>query len=149
MAPMPGSQPLILSHGLINSTAPMPVGHPVSTVGTCEDEEEEVTPNQSVSPFLHLISQLRAYLHLSSPEAPSLSQLMGTERLSRDWYGWARSFYLPEGALLAPPVNEELGDLGPVDNPAVSVSSRLLAQMKKVCGSMDGPGFGYIGWCCF
>ncbi|MPC45666.1 hypothetical protein E2C01_039372 [Portunus trituberculatus] len=31
-------------------------------------------------------------------------------QLSMDWYGRARSFYLPDGALLAPPpLNEELG----------------------------------------
>ncbi|MPC45711.1 hypothetical protein E2C01_039417 [Portunus trituberculatus] len=41
------------------------------------------------------------------------------------------------GASLAPPlVNEELAGLWPVGNPAVSVSSRLLVQMEKVCGSM-------------
>ncbi|MPC60691.1 hypothetical protein E2C01_054747 [Portunus trituberculatus] len=85
-------------------SASMPVGHPLSTVESYEDDEEDVPPNQKgVSPFLHLIGQL-----------------------SRDWYGQARSFYLPEGASLAPPlVNKELGGLRPVGNPA-----------EKVCGSM-------------
>ncbi|MPC38389.1 hypothetical protein E2C01_031895 [Portunus trituberculatus] len=48
-------------------------------------------------------------------------------RLSKDWYGWARSLYLPDRASLTPPVNE-------VGNPAVFISSRLLVQMEKVCG---------------
>ncbi|MPC73264.1 hypothetical protein E2C01_067587 [Portunus trituberculatus] len=164
----------------------MPVGHPLSTAESYEDDEEDVPPNQEgVSPFLHLIGQVRAYLHLPAPEAPSLSYITGVERaqgsvlprqpsfslprllmaqtlheeaqcrslkelmpcsanfqLSRDWYGWARSFYLPEGTSLAPPpVNEELGGLRPVGNPAVSVSSWLLAQMEKVCGFMADIAF--------
>ncbi|MPC64076.1 hypothetical protein E2C01_058186 [Portunus trituberculatus] len=61
-------------------SAPMPVGHPVSTDQSYE--EEEVTPNQvGVSPFLHLIGQVRDYLHLPASEAPSLSHLMGVERI--------------------------------------------------------------------
>lgn len=53
-------------------------------------------------------------------------------QLPRDWYGRARSFYLLEGALLAPPpVNEEFGILWLVGNPTVSVSFCLLAKMEK------------------
>ncbi|MPC61129.1 hypothetical protein E2C01_055193 [Portunus trituberculatus] len=63
----------------------MPVGHPLSTDKSYEDEEEDMPPNQ-----------------------------VGPHR----------------------PVNEDLRGLQPVGNPAVSVSSRLLAQMEKVCGSM-------------
>ncbi|MPC58360.1 hypothetical protein E2C01_052362 [Portunus trituberculatus] len=137
-------------------SAPMPVGHPLSTEQSYEDEEEDVAPNQvGVSPFLHLIGQVRDHLHLPAPKAPSLSHLTGVERaqgsvlssnpffsfprllmaqavreeaqcrslkefkpcsanfqLSRDWYGRARSFYLPEETSLdPPPVNEELGGL--------------------------------------
>lgn len=45
-------------------------------------------------------------------------------------------FYLPEGVLLAPPpVNVELSGLQLLGSPAVSVSSCLLAQIEKVCGS--------------
>lgn len=61
-------------------SAPIPVGHPFSAGGTCEDDELEVPPNQEgVSLFLHLIGQVRAYL-LLSPETPSSSQLTGVER---------------------------------------------------------------------
>ncbi|MPC89189.1 hypothetical protein E2C01_084124 [Portunus trituberculatus] len=163
LAPIPGSHPLPLS-GLDH----------VDPARSCEDDEQDVPASQDVSPVLYLIGQVRAYLHLPSPEAPSLSQLTGVERaqgsvlprqlsltlpwsvmaqavheeaqcrslkkpkpcsanfqLSRDWYGEAKSFYLPEGASLAPPlVNEELGGLQAVGNPAVSVSSHLLAQWR-------------------
>ncbi|MPC50560.1 hypothetical protein E2C01_044389 [Portunus trituberculatus] len=80
-------------------SAPMQVGHFLSTDQSYEDEEEDVAPNQvDVSPYLHFIGQ-----------GASLPPLL---------------------------VNEELGCLRPVGNPAVSVSSRLLMQMEKVCGSM-------------
>ncbi|MPC71098.1 hypothetical protein E2C01_065367 [Portunus trituberculatus] len=70
LASMPGSHPL--PHNGF--------GH-VDPAGTCEDDEEDVPPNQEgVSPFLHLIGQVRVYLHLASPEGPSSSQLMGVER---------------------------------------------------------------------
>ncbi|MPC52822.1 hypothetical protein E2C01_046701 [Portunus trituberculatus] len=75
-APVPGGSGV--SQGL---SAPMPVGHPLSTAGTFDDDEEEVPPNQDVSPFLHLICQVKAYLHQPSPEAPSLSQLMGVKKV--------------------------------------------------------------------
>ncbi|MPC47181.1 hypothetical protein E2C01_040917 [Portunus trituberculatus] len=134
LAPLPGGSGV--GQG---PSSPMPAGHPLSTTGTCEDDEEDVPPNQGVSPFLHLIGQVKAYLHMPSLEAPSSSQLMGVERgqgsvlpcqpsltlpwsligqavredaqcrslkepkpcspnfrLFRDWYGLARSFYLPE-----------------------------------------------------
>ncbi|MPC28669.1 hypothetical protein E2C01_021879 [Portunus trituberculatus] len=74
-APVPGGSGV--SQGL---SAPIPVGHPFSAARTCEDDEEEVSPSQGVSVFLHLIGQVKAYLHLPSPEAPSSSQLMGIER---------------------------------------------------------------------
>ncbi|MPC45199.1 hypothetical protein E2C01_038890 [Portunus trituberculatus] len=57
MAPMPGNQLIIPSCGLgvapvpggsevgQGLLAPMPVGHPLFTAGTCEDDEEEVSPN--------------------------------------------------------------------------------------------------------
>ncbi|MPC58223.1 hypothetical protein E2C01_052219 [Portunus trituberculatus] len=164
LAPVPGGSEV--GQGL---SAPMPVSQPLFAARSCEDDEEEVPHNQEgVSPFLHFIGQVWAYLHLPSYEAqgkvlphqPSLTllQLLMVQavceeaqcrslkelkpcsanfQLSSDWYGWARSFYLPEGASLAPPsVNEELGGLQPVSNPAVSVSSILLTQIKKVCGSM-------------
>ncbi|MPC67577.1 hypothetical protein E2C01_061753 [Portunus trituberculatus] len=60
-------------------SAPMPVGHPLSGAGTCEDDEEVPSNQEGVSPFLHLIGQVRAYLHLPSPKAPSF-QLTGVER---------------------------------------------------------------------
>ncbi|MPC73014.1 hypothetical protein E2C01_067330 [Portunus trituberculatus] len=76
LAPVPGGSGV--DQGL---SALMPVGYPLFAAGTCENDEEEVPPNQEgVSHFLHLIGQVRAYHHLPSPEAPSSSQLMGVER---------------------------------------------------------------------
>ncbi|MPC37107.1 hypothetical protein E2C01_030581 [Portunus trituberculatus] len=51
------------------------------------------------------------------------------------WFTMAR----PRG--LSGSSSEELGVLQPVGNPAVSVSSSLLAQMEKVCGSMADIAF--------
>ncbi|MPC60874.1 hypothetical protein E2C01_054933 [Portunus trituberculatus] len=92
----------------------MPGGHSLPRSGL-----DHVDPGESVPGSLRLIQE-------ASVEA-------GQPALMPDWYGRARSFYLPEWASVAPPpLNEELGDLWPVGNPAVSVSSRLLVQMEKV-----------------
>ena len=67
--------------------APMPDGQP-SSAGACKDDEEEMLATKgAVSPFLHCIGLVRAFLQLSSPEALCSFQLMGIE--------WAKGSVLP------------------------------------------------------
>ncbi|MPC54900.1 hypothetical protein E2C01_048829 [Portunus trituberculatus] len=112
---VPGGLPLI-QEASVDDGQPAPVpggsgmGTPFPQLGPVKMMRRKCLQIKNVSSFLNLIGQL-----------------------SSDWYHKARSFYLPEGALLAPSsINEELGGLGPVGNPAVSVSSCLLVQMEKV-----------------
>ncbi|MPC66750.1 hypothetical protein E2C01_060901 [Portunus trituberculatus] len=102
-APVPGGSGM--GQGLL---APMLVGHFISTAGTCEVDEEEVPPNQEgVSPFLHFIGKMRAYLHLPSPEAPSSSQLTGVEMAQGSVLPHQPSLTLPQ-LLMAEAVFEEV-----------------------------------------
>ncbi|MPC51959.1 hypothetical protein E2C01_045817 [Portunus trituberculatus] len=107
-APVPGGSGV--GQGL---SAPMPVGHPPSTVRSCEDDEEDVPPNQEYSFLIPAYGCRKGTVLSFVPPALTYSPLRKSNA-----------------------VNEELGGLRPVGNPAVCVSSRLLVQMEKVCGSM-------------
>ncbi|MPC56736.1 hypothetical protein E2C01_050702 [Portunus trituberculatus] len=117
LAPVPGDSGV--GKGI---SAPMPVDHSLSAAWTCEDDEEEVPPNQKAyecrkgtgpsKPSLTLLWLLMAQAVCEETQCRSLKEpkpCSGNFQFSRDWYDQARSFYLPERASMAsPPVNEEL-----------------------------------------
>ena len=80
-APVP-SGPYFQGTGVNHEFVP-PVtdGHPLSSTAGEDDEDEVPSTQTAVSPFVHLIGQVRDYLQLPSPEVTSSAQPTGVERV--------------------------------------------------------------------
>ncbi|MPC48419.1 hypothetical protein E2C01_042192 [Portunus trituberculatus] len=151
-APMPGDQTHVPCIGVgLCLLAPMPGGHLLPRSGL-----DHMDPGESVPGSLPLIQEASVEAGQPAPvpggnevgqglsaPMPVDHPISAVETYEDEWnslgIGLARPglFICLRGDPLAPPPgNEELGGLQPVGNPIVSVSSRLLVKMEKVCGSM-------------
>ena len=81
-ASMSGGHAGIVDSGVSHSlSAAIPSGQPHSLSGTCEDDEDDVLTSQElVSPFVQLIGRVRHFLQLLAPALPSSAHLTGIER---------------------------------------------------------------------